>query len=148
MIPHYDGVGLQLSAPIRVLHPPGKNPDLRYHAFFEDMPTACAAADPECFCTAVGEGPHPEKGFDINVSPLPSGWLFETGSDRGEQALAKVGPLLTTASDDLVAARDARRQRMRETVTEQAGRHGLSPVACDERNRIQSRECVENAPAK
>ena len=38
--------------------------------------TACTAADPECFCTAVGYSPVGEEGSDIQLVPLErrTGW--------------------------------------------------------------------------
>lgn len=86
----------------------------------------CTACLDVCFCTAMGDGPYPEHGFDINISPLPSGFVFETGSPRGEEALEKVNDLLTEASDERLAERDAARQRMRDAVADQAARHGMT----------------------
>ena len=86
----------------------------------------CTACLDVCFCTAVGDGPYPDGGFDINISPLPSGYVFASGSTRGEAALMQIQHLLADPSDALLAERDAERKRMRETVAEQAARHGLT----------------------
>jgi formate hydrogenlyase subunit 6/NADH:ubiquinone oxidoreductase subunit I len=45
--------------------------------------SACAAADPECFCTAVGYSPVGEEGADVQLVPLEDGWLLRVLSDKG-----------------------------------------------------------------
>ena len=40
-----------------------------------------------CFCPAVKEQPFARDGFDINISPLPVGFVVEAGSARGEELL-------------------------------------------------------------
>ena len=49
--------------------------------------TACAAAEPECFCTSVGGSPVGEEGVDVQLVPVEDGWLVRVLSDDG-QALA------------------------------------------------------------
>lgn len=44
---------------------------------------ACAGADPECFCTAVGGSPAGGDGSDIQLVPLSVGWLVRILSRRG-----------------------------------------------------------------
>jgi formate hydrogenlyase subunit 6/NADH:ubiquinone oxidoreductase subunit I len=48
---------------------------------------ACAAADPECFCTAVGGSPVGESGSDIQLVPMDDGWLVRALSDRGRETV-------------------------------------------------------------
>ena len=45
--------------------------------------TACAAAEPECFCTAVGYSPVGEEGSDVQLVPLGGGWMLRTLTDKG-----------------------------------------------------------------
>ncbi len=46
--------------------------------------SACAAADPECFCTAVGGSPVAEEGSDAQLVPLDDGWVLRVLTDKGE----------------------------------------------------------------
>ena len=52
---------------------------------------ACAAADPECFCTAVGYSPVGEEGSDVQLVPLDEGWLLRVLTDKGRTSSA-MGP--------------------------------------------------------
>jgi len=45
--------------------------------------TACAAADQECFCTAVGYSPVGEEGSDVQLVPMDEGWLLRVLTDKG-----------------------------------------------------------------
>jgi Pyruvate/2-oxoacid:ferredoxin oxidoreductase delta subunit len=49
---------------------------------------ACATADPECFCTAVGGSPVGDEGSDLQLLPLAEGWLLRVPSERGEAVVA------------------------------------------------------------
>ncbi|MCX5750285.1 MAG: 4Fe-4S dicluster domain-containing protein [Candidatus Saganbacteria bacterium] len=44
----------------------------------------CDDATPNCFCTLVGGKPYPEKGYDLNLSPLEDGYAVDIGSPKGE----------------------------------------------------------------
>jgi Fe-S-cluster-containing hydrogenase component 2 len=44
---------------------------------------ACAAADPECFCTAVGCSPIGTDGSDVQIVPLSDGWLLCALTEKG-----------------------------------------------------------------
>ncbi len=48
---------------------------------------ACSAADPECFCTAVGGSPVGTAGSDLQLVRLDDGWLVRALGDRGTQLL-------------------------------------------------------------
>ncbi|MBN1595511.1 4Fe-4S dicluster domain-containing protein [candidate division FCPU426 bacterium] len=80
-----------------------------------------------CFCTAVGEQPFPKSGFDINFSPLPDGFILESGSVRGETILTKCAPLLEEATASQMAERDAQRQNLSQRIARQATEKGLKP---------------------
>lgn len=49
---------------------------------------ACSAAEPECFCTAVGGSPAGEEGVDVLLVPIGDAWLLRTLSPRGEAVIA------------------------------------------------------------
>lgn len=63
--------------------------------------TACAAADAECFCTAVGGSPVGVEGTDLQLVPLDEGWLLRVLTDTGRDLVsgATDGWTAATASD-------------------------------------------------
>ncbi len=87
----------------------------------------CSDCREVCFCTVVGEQPHPERGFDLNLSATSQGTIVETGSERGEAALRAAVPQPEPVPPALLEEREARRAAMRERVTAQAARRGLEP---------------------
>lgn len=48
----------------------------------------CDAYLPSCFCTNMGGQPHAAKGYDLNLTPVRSGYVVETGSAAGEALIA------------------------------------------------------------
>jgi ferredoxin len=44
---------------------------------------ACAAADHECFCTAVGGSPEGTAGSDLQIVPLNDDWLLRSITEKG-----------------------------------------------------------------
>ncbi len=90
----------------------------------------CTAPFDVCFCTFFGQPPYPEDGYDLNLSPLSGGqdgYLVETGSDKGEELLAKKTDL-TDASEARLAQRDEQRKQSADTVDRQAKAAGLEAL--------------------
>ena len=82
---------------------------------------ACAAADPECFCTAVGYSPVGEEGSDVQLVPLDEGWLLRVLTDKGRDLVGGA-----THSWRAAAASDGERlPDLEKRISEQIGR---SPV--------------------
>ena len=83
--------------------------------------TACAAAEPECFCTAVGYSPVGEEGSDVQLVPLGEGWLLKALTDKGRDLVAGAGDGWSAAT-----AKDGKRiLELEKTVSAQIER---SPV--------------------
>jgi len=83
--------------------------------------TACAAADPECFCTAVGGSPVGEEGSDVQLAPLDEGWLLRVLTDKGRDLVGEANDGWSAAT-----AKDGRRlAALEKKVTEEIER---SPV--------------------
>jgi len=60
---------------------------------------ACTTADEYCFCTSVGGGPGNTDGSDLQFTPIsPEELLVEILTDKGKEAAALFGDLLTDAS--------------------------------------------------
>jgi sulfhydrogenase subunit beta (sulfur reductase) len=43
----------------------------------------CGAADPECFCTAIGGSPVGEEGCDVQLVPLEGAWMLRVLTEKG-----------------------------------------------------------------
>jgi formate hydrogenlyase subunit 6/NADH:ubiquinone oxidoreductase subunit I len=82
---------------------------------------ACAAADPECFCTAVGYSPVGEEGSDVQLVPLEEGWLLRVLTSRG-------GDLVGDSSEGWKAATAKDVKRLEEIEKKVAGQIERSPV--------------------
>ncbi len=80
-----------------------------------------------CFCPAIGEQPYPKKGFDINISPTPKGYVLESGTDRGADLLRTAEQYLTPAEDDLLEARESQRSTIYGKLVDNAAASGLRP---------------------
>ena len=62
---------------------------------------ACASADPECFCTAVGYSPVGEEGSDVQLVPMGENWMVRALTDKGKELVGDGGEgwSKTTAKD-------------------------------------------------
>ena len=81
--------------------------------------TDCIAAAPSCFCTMIEGQPYPTQGFDLNLSPLASGFVVETGSAKGEALIAKHATLFASAAEAQLAERAKNRESITKTVADQ-----------------------------
>ncbi len=87
---------------------------------------ACAAADPECFCTAVGGSPVGEEGCDMQLVPIGDGWLLRVLTDKGRDLLGDGDEGWTPATpEDGESVLRSRLEEIEQAVGEQIGR---SPV--------------------
>ena len=86
--------------------------------------SACAAADPECFCTAVGGSPVSVEGSDAQLVPLDDGWLLRVLTDKGEALVGEASGSWAEASTDDIARVDD----VEKTVSDQIAR---SPIQRD-----------------
>ena len=59
---------------------------------------ACAGAEPECFCTAVGGSPVGEDGSDLQIVPLDDGWLLRSFTEKGATLIESAAKEWTPAS--------------------------------------------------
>lgn len=79
----------------------------------------CTEALQSCFCTMVGLQPYPEEGYDLNMSPVNDGYIFESGSDEGEQIIKDNLDLFKEATEKHIDERDKQRIKLKEIVEHQ-----------------------------
>jgi len=82
---------------------------------------ACAAADAECFCTAVGGSPVATEGSDAQLVPLADGWMLRVLTDKGEALVGEASGSWTEAAPDDIARIDG----LEKIVTEQITRNPI-----------------------
>lgn len=78
----------------------------------------CDSVLPSCFCTLMGGKPYPEKGFDLNLSPVGSGFIVETGSDSGEALVSGRKQLFEAPREDHLKERASLREKLTAMVSE------------------------------
>ncbi len=72
-----------------------------------------------CFCLAMGGKPHPEAGFDLNLSPVGGGFLAEAGSGKGDELIQKNSDLFVSATEDRLVEREKNRQKTVDGLNKQ-----------------------------
>jgi len=86
----------------------------------------CVECADSCFCTRVGGRPFATDGFDVNLTPLPDGWLVEVATEKGRALLAGASPGEATAEQ--LAQRERIRGEMTERVARQNEAFGFTAV--------------------
>lgn len=76
----------------------------------------CTCAIDTCFCIALGLEPHPTEEVDLNLSPVPSGYVVEARTPKGEAILKEHPSLFKTATGADIRARDEQRARVTREV--------------------------------
>ena len=64
-----------------------------YHARREQafiLTVDCLRPAGTCFCKSMATGPHPNPGFDLNLTELEDVFLLQIGSERGREMMAGV----------------------------------------------------------
>jgi len=85
----------------------------------------CSSQLDVCFCTAVGEQPFAESGFDINIANTLAGYVFEDGSARGAKLLKSVGHMLEEAGPLLLETLEEQRAERRQELVDHCKAHSL-----------------------
>lgn len=76
----------------------------------------CINPAESCFCCLFGGKSWPDKGFDLNVSPVSSGFLIEAGSDKGKSFLEKNKQLFKKAQPQLIEEQRENRKKSDEVL--------------------------------
>jgi sulfhydrogenase subunit beta (sulfur reductase) len=78
----------------------------------------CDAYVPSCFCTQIERAPYPLKGFDLNLTPIRSGYIVEVGSKKGEELIGFKKNLFQKPQPENLRERDKLRDKMVKAVQE------------------------------
>jgi ferredoxin len=111
----------------------------------------CSQPGESCFCNILEGKPYAEAGFDLNVSPVPDGFIVQAGSSRGRSFLSTHASLFGDVPDALLAERDRLREEVCKHLEEANARFRLdAPVKEIVEGRYESdvfdeeaRTCVE-----
>jgi NAD-dependent dihydropyrimidine dehydrogenase PreA subunit len=76
----------------------------------------CSDVLPSCFCTLMGGKPYPEKGFDLNLTPVRHGFIVEVGSKIGEELVQTRKHLFQDPQPYHLKEREELRSRMERAV--------------------------------
>lgn len=87
--------------------------------------TDCTSSLDTCFCLALGLRPHPEEGFDINLSEIKTGYIVETGSQKGKTLLERYSSLFQEAGKAFLNEKDKKRTRLAKEVEENIRRNNI-----------------------
>lgn len=72
--------------------------------------TDCYQPRDTCFCTVAGNKPFPEEdGFDLNLSQVCGGYLFEVGSEKGKDFIGQYQLYFQTADEEKLKEREKKR---------------------------------------
>ncbi|MBN2070830.1 MAG: 4Fe-4S dicluster domain-containing protein [Candidatus Krumholzibacteriota bacterium] len=72
----------------------------------------CTECGESCFCTLTGSNPWPEKGYDLTISKVGSGYLVEEGSERGAAILSENSELFSEPREGQEKARVENREKV------------------------------------
>ena len=100
-----------------------------YKAFREStifVSSDCTGYKDVCFCTWVGINPFPEQGFDINVSKLDDGYLFDVATQKAQELTGKVKKFLSEPTQAQIGQRQQNRKKIVEDLNKQLQEQGFS----------------------
>ena len=102
----------------------GTTPDSIYSLRREHIviiSAGCAAAEPECFCTAVGGSPTGTDGSDLQIIPSGDGWILHSLTEKGTALVEPTAKTWTSATtEDL--------KKVKELGTRVAAQIEQSPI--------------------
>jgi len=78
-----------------------------------------------CFCTAVGNTPYPQKEFDLNISNGVNGYLIEIGSQKGRELIDKNETLFTKADQKHIEKRSRNRKEFTDELSAMVQEKGV-----------------------
>jgi ferredoxin len=85
----------------------------------------CPAPYDVCFCTFVEGKPHPDRGFDLNLSKLDGSFVVETGTEKSERFVEEHKSIFREAPESDRARRDEQRRKVEDALRERLAEQGL-----------------------
>ncbi|MFH1201537.1 MAG: 4Fe-4S dicluster domain-containing protein [Candidatus Omnitrophota bacterium] len=76
----------------------------------------CTAYKEVCFCLALDIKPHPESGFDLNLSVLNDGFILEIGSQKGRDTIKNLRHLFIPTTPGQLSGRRLKRENLIEKL--------------------------------
>jgi ferredoxin len=111
----------------------------------------CTDHSPTCFCTMVNGQPFAKTGFDLNLTPISSGYVVEIGTEKGQLVIDQNKEILQKASQDMLAEKTALRECMQKNL-EQNNKEFKTKLPLEQLHRINlenkhwktlTQDCVE-----
>jgi len=78
--------------------------------------TDCVEPGEGCFCNLVEGKPYPEKGFDLNFTPVTGGYVVTIGSETGKELVLEKANLFTEPKAEKLRDRTALRKTVWDTL--------------------------------
>lgn len=79
----------------------------------------CTEAKSTCYCTMLGLHPYSLEGYDLNMSPVQDGYIFESGSEKGEKIISDNKDLFHEAIIAHMTDREQKRQTLKNKIEQQ-----------------------------
>lgn len=79
----------------------------------------CTSIHEKCFCDVVGGKPFASGGFDLNISPVSSGYVIWVGTEKGQQLIDAHKELFREATPQEIEEVETQRQKTSEELTTQ-----------------------------
>lgn len=79
----------------------------------------CTSIHEKCFCDVVGGKPFASGGFDLNISPISTGYLLWVGTGQGQRLIDAHKELFREATPEEIQEVKAQRQKTSEELTSQ-----------------------------
>lgn len=85
----------------------------------------CLGFKEVCFCRAFEINPHPDEGFDFNLTPLTEGYLLDVATIRAKDIVASLKDILVPATAVQISARSSKRQILIKRLEEHLSHHRI-----------------------
>jgi sulfhydrogenase subunit beta (sulfur reductase) len=101
----------------------------------------CSTAASTCFCTSMGTGPECKSGFDLVMTETDAGYLLQSGSDRGDDLLARLST--SSASAEQLEEANRETQNARQQITKHFDTHGVHDLLLENLDHPQWKAVAE-----
>lgn len=85
----------------------------------------CPSFKESCFCRAFDINPHPNEGFDFNLSPLNSGFLLDAAGENAKRIADSLKDILAPATAGQLSGRSVKRESVIKRLDEHLSYHRI-----------------------